>query len=121
MREAAGDERPGLLVSLANDSWFGDSWEPWQHLNFTRFRAVEHGVPLVRATNTGMSAFVSATGDLEARLAVGVVGELVRDVPLLPDRGRTIFVRYGYHLPWLLAAWGLLAVILARLAPRPAS
>jgi len=117
VREAAGGERPDLLVSLANDSWFGDSWEPWQHLNFTRFRAVEHGVPLVRATNTGVSAFVSATGDVEARLAVGAEGALVRDVPLLAGE-RTLFVRLGHHLPWLLAIWGLYAWGAVRLGRR---
>lgn len=117
VRESAGDERPDLLVSLANDSWFGDTWEPWQHLNFTRFRAVEHGVPLIRATNTGVSAFVSATGDVEARLAVGVEGVLVRDVPLLTG-GRTVYARFGFRLPWLLAAWALYAWFTARFSPR---
>jgi apolipoprotein N-acyltransferase len=118
VREAAGDERPSVLVSLANDSWFGDTWEPWQHLNFTRFRAVEHRAPLVRSTNTGVSAFVSATGEVEARLGVGVEGVLVRDVPILAT-DRTLYVRFGHHLPWLLAAWGLLAWLAALLgAPR---
>jgi apolipoprotein N-acyltransferase len=117
VREAAGDQRPALLVSLANDSWFGDTWEPWQHLNFTRFRAVEHRTPLVRATNTGVSAFVSATGEVEGRLAVGVDDVLVRDVPIL-DTDRTIYVRYGHHLPWALGIWGLLAWIASLATPR---
>jgi apolipoprotein N-acyltransferase len=108
VRESAGDERPDLLVSLANDSWFGDSWEPWQHLNFTRFRAVEHGVPVVRATNTGVSAFVSATGDVEGFLPVGTKNVLVQDVPLVA-RPRTLYVRIGHHLPLVLAAFALLA------------
>lgn len=117
VRACADEERPGLLVSLANDSWFGDSWEPWQHLAFTRFRAVEHGVPLVRATNTGVSAFVSSAGDVEARLAVGVDDVLVRDVPLRAEERRTIYVRYGHLLPWALAAWALLAWLGSRGGP----
>lgn len=121
VREAAGDERPDLLVSMANDSWFGDSWEPWQHLNFTRFRAVEHGVPLVRATNTGVSAFVSASGEVEATLGVGVDDVLVRDVPLVPG-GRTLYVRLGHHLPWaFLLGFGAYVLWLRRRPASPAS
>jgi apolipoprotein N-acyltransferase len=71
----------------------------------------------VRATNTGVSAFVSATGDVVARLAVGVDDVLVRDVPLT-SADRTPFVRYGHGLPWALAVWGLLAWLSARLTPR---
>lgn len=118
VRESAGGTRPALLVSLANDSWFGDTWEPWQHLNFTRFRAVEHRAPLVRATNTGVSAFVSASGEVEARLAVGVDDVLVRDVPMLAG-GTTIYVRYGHHLPWALALWAFLAWLTVLFTPRP--
>lgn len=106
VREAAGERRPTLLVSLANDSWFGDTWEPWQHLHFTRFRAVEHGAPLVRATNTGVSALVSAAGDVEASLGVGVEDVLVYDVPLVA-RGRTLYADGGHHLPLLLALYAL--------------
>jgi apolipoprotein N-acyltransferase len=116
VREAAGDRRPTLLVSLANDSWFGDTWEPWQHLHFTRFRAVEHGAPLVRATNTGVSAFVSAAGDVEALLGVGVEDVLVHDVPLV-ERGRTLYASGGHHLPLLLALAALGAWLFVVLGP----
>jgi apolipoprotein N-acyltransferase len=119
VREAAGDVRPDVLVSLANDSWFGDTWEPWQHLNFTRFRAVEHRAPLVRATNTGVSAFVSAAGDVEARLVVGADDVLVRDVPLVGGP-RTLYARVGHLLPWLLAGLGVLAYVRTRLPRREA-
>jgi apolipoprotein N-acyltransferase len=107
-----GGERPDLLVNLTNDSWFGSGWEPDQHLNFSRFRAVEHRAPLVRATNTGISAFVSATGEVLASLPYDTVGELVRDVPIVA-RGRTLYSR--------LAGWsrvGLGAAALAVLVSR---
>lgn len=118
VREYVGEERPDVLMSLTNDSWFGDTWEPHQHLNFTRFRAVEHRVPMVRSTNTGISAFVSATGDVEARIGVGVEGVLVREVPIV-DREPTVYVRYGHRFPvllWIVALGGLL---LALLRPPP--
>jgi apolipoprotein N-acyltransferase len=114
VRDLAGERRPDVLVSLTNDSWFGDTWEPYQHLNFTRFRAVEHRAPLVRATNTGISAFVSATGDVEARLGLGVEDALVRDVPLVA-RDPTVYARFGYRLPWVLWAVALIAWLLAQL------
>jgi apolipoprotein N-acyltransferase len=112
VRDLAGDDRPDLLASLANDSWFGDTWEPHQHLNFTRIRAVEHRTPMVRATNTGISAFVSATGAVTARLGVGAEGILVADLPLV-ERGTTLFVRFGHLLPWVAWLWSLAAVVLA--------
>ncbi len=110
VRTTADGKAPHLLVSLTNDSWFGDTWEPHQHLNFTRFRAVEHAVPLVRATNTGVSAFVTASGDVVERLGVGVEGTLVRPVPIV-ERGPTIYARFGHHLPAALAAFVLLAML----------
>ncbi|MCB9902507.1 MAG: apolipoprotein N-acyltransferase [Planctomycetes bacterium] len=116
VRETAGAEVPDLLVSLTNDSWFGDTWEPHQHLNFTRFRAVEHAAPLVRATNTGISAFVTASGDVVETLGVGKEGVLVRPVPMV-DRGRTLYARYGYRMPWALGAFVLLALLVGPFLP----
>ncbi|MFV1959568.1 MAG: apolipoprotein N-acyltransferase, partial [Planctomycetota bacterium] len=116
VRENAGGKRPDLLVNLTNDSWFGDTWEPHQHLNFSRFRAVEHRAPLLRVTNTGISAFVSATGDVEASLGVGVAGVLVREVPIV-DRGPTLYVRLGHAFPWLLLLLALGGWLLALLRP----
>jgi apolipoprotein N-acyltransferase len=100
--ERAGREAVDLLVNLTNDSWYGDTWEPHQHLNFSRFRAVEHRRPMVRATNTGISAFVDPAGEVVARLDYDREGVLVHDVPLVA-RGRTLFARAGGGVRW--AAW----------------
>lgn len=120
IRRVCGDARPDVLVSLTNDSWFGDTWEPYQHLNFTRFRAVEHRAPLVRATNTGISAFVSATGDVADAdtIALNREGVLVRDVPLV-ERGRSIYARFGHAFPWLAAVLTLLGLLGIWLRPPP--
>ncbi|MDA1193737.1 MAG: apolipoprotein N-acyltransferase [Planctomycetota bacterium] len=120
VRSVCGDARPDVLISLTNDSWFGDTWEPYQHLNFTRFRAVEHRAPLVRATNTGISAFVSMTGDVRAanQLALGVEGVLVRDVKLVGGDA-TIYARFGHAFPWLAAILALLGLVTAWLRPPP--
>jgi apolipoprotein N-acyltransferase len=113
-----GGERPDLLVNLTNDSWYGDTWEPRQHLNFSRFRSVEHRSPMVRATNTGISAFVDASGDVLDSLPYQAEGTLVRALPLVP-RGRTPFARFGHLIPWAL--WGIVvaALVWAR-SRRPA-
>ena len=118
--DVCGGERPDVLVSLTNDSWFGDTWEPYQHLNFTRFRAVEHRAPLVRATNTGISAFVSITGDVadEDRLGLFEEGVLVKDIPLL-ERGPTVYVRFGHWFPTVALVISLLAFFSALMRPPP--
>lgn len=56
------DLHPHLLVNLTNDTWFGDTSEPWQHLALSVYRAVEMRTDLVRAVNTGVSAFIDANG-----------------------------------------------------------
>ena len=120
VRDVCAGKRPDLLVSLTNDSWFGDTWEPYQHLNFTRFRAVEHRAPLLRATNTGISAFVDTTGDIapKERLGLFTEGVLVKDVPLV-KRDPTVYVRFGYGFPWAAGLLALLVLFSSLLRPPP--
>lgn len=116
---AGGDVHPDLLVNLTNDSWYGNTWEPHQHLNFSRFRAVEHRAPMVRSTNTGISAFVDPTGEVVSRLAYDTEGVLVHSVPLVP-RGRTPWEVLSGVLRWFLFAAGAGVVAWARFAARRA-
>lgn len=110
----AGERRPDLLVNLTNDSWYGDTWEPHQHLAFSRFRAVEHRAPLLRATNTGISAVVSASGEVTHRLGVGEEGVVVADVPRVARR-RTVYAASASIQPWVWIA--VAVVLLARRGP----
>jgi apolipoprotein N-acyltransferase len=58
--------QPNLLVNLTNDTWFGNTSEPWQHLALSVYRAVEMRLDLVRAVDTGVSAFIDSTGRVYA-------------------------------------------------------
>ena len=96
-----------VLVNLSEDAWFGDSLAPHQRLQMARMRALESGRPLVRASNNGLSALISADGQVlksapqfRQRILHGVI---------VPMTGETPFVRYG-SLPVL--GFALLVVVL---------
>lgn len=96
---AGEGSRPGFLVNLSDDSWFGDSLGPRQHLHQARVRAAEEGLPLVRATTTGISAVVDGHGRLRASLAMGREGFL--DAVLPPALAPTPYSVFG---AWVLFA-----------------
>jgi len=94
-------DRPNWLVNVTNDAWFGNSAGPLQHLAAARMRAVEEGLPLLRAANTGISAAFDANGRELGRIRLNQTGSLVISLPgpLLP----TLFARAGLWLPGALA------------------
>lgn len=113
---ASRDDRPGWIVNLTNDGWFGFSTGPYQHLQQTRMRAIEEGLPIVRAANTGISAVIDPVGRIVARLGLGIEGVLDSGLPsaIAP----TIYARSG-DLPAAVAiALSLLFVARRRMAKR---
>lgn len=102
---------PQLFVMLANDAWFGDSHEPWIHLTVARMRAIEHHRFVVRATNSGVSAFIDPAGRLVARTELLARQNLRGTVRLLD--GTTLYGGLGDWPGWLAAA-----SLLALLRPR---
>jgi apolipoprotein N-acyltransferase len=89
----SSDDRPGWIVNLTNDGWFGISTGPHQHLQQARWRAIEQGLPLVRAANTGISAVIDPLGRTTAELGLGIEGVL--DSPLPVAIAPTIYARSG--------------------------
>jgi apolipoprotein N-acyltransferase len=95
-----GGARPDWILNVSNDAWFGRASGPWQHLNITRYRAIEEGLPIVRSTPTGISAVIDSSGrTVGPVLGLGASG--VIDLPLPPPRPPTPYVRLG-DLPFLL-------------------
>ena len=106
------DNRPDFIFNPSNDAWFG-AWGPPQHLAQARMRALEEGLPVLRATPTGISAVIDANGRLLHSLPWRAAG--VIDARLPPAEPPTLFARLGNVLPFLLA---LLLVALAIAVPR---
>lgn len=89
----ATDPRPRLLLLITNDAWFGTGAGPYQHLAQARMRAIEQGLPMVRAANTGVSAMIDPRGRITGRIALNETGSL--DVALPPVLPVTRYARWG--------------------------
>lgn len=98
-------ERPAWLVNVTNDAWFGISAGPWQHLAAARMRAVEEGLPLARAAQTGISAVFDARGREVASTGLGETGVLM--APLPAPREPTPFARLGLLVAAILSVGAL--------------
>ncbi len=84
--------RANLLINISNDAWFGDSFAPHQHLEIARMRALETGRPMLRATNTGISATIDYRGRLR-KLSPQFKIDVLKD-QITPRFGATPFVRW---------------------------
>lgn len=88
-RDAIGAD---LLINLTVDTWFGDTPGPWQHLRQAQLRAVETGLPMIRAGNSGITAIIDSRGRIRDALALDAVGTLDGEVPLaMTERLKTNF------------------------------
>jgi apolipoprotein N-acyltransferase len=113
---ARRDERPGWIVNLTNDGWFGISTGPYQHLQQARMRAIELGLPLVRSANTGVSAVIDPVGRTLASLGLGLEGVLDSSLPAaIPP---TIYARVGDVPAAMIVALAIIFAVRRRVAKR---
>jgi apolipoprotein N-acyltransferase len=91
------ETRPHFLINLTNDSWYGKTAEPEQHLFLSKWRALEFSLPIVRMTNTGITSVIYANGDETERS--GLFVEAVQDLDLKSSvREKTPFQKFGIFL-----------------------
>lgn len=89
-----------VLVNVSNDAWFGNSLAPWQHFQIARARAIEMARPMIRATNTGVTALVDHNGRVTKTIPIYTRGIVTGDI--YPTQGLTPYVVLG-DWPWLFA------------------
>ena len=109
---AAAPTRPGWLLQITNDAWFGEFAGPQQHLAQAQFRAVEQGLPLIRAANTGISAVIDGQGQIVASLSLGEAGYV--DAMLPPALAATPYNRMGDVPIWCILLLCLASIVAMR-------
>lgn len=100
-----------FFVNLTNDAWFFDTDAPYQHLAASVLRAVELRRPVLRAANTGISAVISARGEILSQAPLNTQAVLKAEVPLPLGQDFSFYVRWGEWLAWLCAAFYLTILI----------
>ncbi|WP_428032303.1 apolipoprotein N-acyltransferase [Ancylobacter sp.] len=111
--DLADGQRPGFLLNLSNDAWFGLTPGPYQHFEQSRLRAIEQGLPLVRVTNNGISAVIDPVGRITSSLPLGVRGVLDDSLP--QGLAATIYAAQGNLIPYFLMVGALFGVLVLRL------
>ena len=113
----SADARPGWLLNLTNDAWFGTFAGPQQHFAIAATRAIEEGLPMVRAANTGISAVVDPYGRPIAMLGLGVEGVIDSGLPRALQTPPP-YARWGNVLPAGLIGLVALLIVLLQIAQR---
>lgn len=102
-----------LFVNITKDSWFGDTFEPWQHLQLSALRSIEHRIPMVRVTNTGLSGLISPTGEVQIISQPFEEAWTTLAVPVPLENRPTLYTAWGEWFAWLMMLLSLILSILA--------
>ncbi|WP_420723526.1 apolipoprotein N-acyltransferase [Hwanghaeella sp. LZ110] len=105
------NHRPEWILNITNDAWYGHSTGPYQHVQHTRLRAIEEGLPLVRSASTGVSVAYDGYGRELARIGLDSSG--VRDFRLPPPLAETLFASYGNIIALFLITISAIAGMMA--------
>lgn len=105
-------EKSQAIVTVSNDAWFGDSHGPHQHLQIAQVRAKEFGLPVLRATNNGVSAIVNHLGEIQSQLPQFEALVLEDEISLV--EGKTPYRKLGASPIWLLMTLSLMLAILIK-------
>jgi apolipoprotein N-acyltransferase len=108
--------RPAWMLNVSNDAWFGMTPGPYQHFSEARLRTIEEGLPMVRATNNGISAVIDPLGRILHSLPLGSEGVL--DSRLPKPIGVTFYARYR-DIPVLILAMLFVLIAFAGRKRRP--
>lgn len=92
------ENRPGWILNVTNDAWFGDSSGPRQHFVSAQMRAVEEGLPVVRVANTGISGVIDGYGRVLGRIDLGAEGILDIALPRPADHQEVAAISSGWKL-----------------------
>ncbi len=101
MRGGRESRIPEALFNMTNDSWYGDTIQPLEHLVLASFRSIEHRRPLVRSTNTGISAIVDPVGRIVQRTPQWKKASLTGTIPMM--QGLTVYAFLGDWIGWVCA------------------
>src|ERR1041384_1884020 len=101
-RRAVSETRANLLVNMTNDAWYGPTVAPWQHARLAQWRSIETRRTLLRVTNTGVTTWVNAKGEVQDVLPLFTSGVLHAQVELLDEE--TYYVRFGDWFAWAMTA-----------------
>jgi len=107
------DDNKELLINVSNDSWFGDTFAPYQHLQISQVRALEFNRFMLRATNTGISAFINNNGKVLDYIPNNTEGSITGRIPI--NNSISVYSRYGDIGILMLLFFSLLATGFTRL------
>ena len=111
------DARPGWMLNVTNDAWFGSSAGPYQHFHQARVRAVELGLPLVRVANTGISAVVDPRGRILAEIPLDAKEFVDAEMPASDPT--TVYALWGFWIELLALGTALLGWLVCRMRIKP--